>query len=452
MKRYFILAVCAAAVLQSACSGESAFPEATGDSNVRAINTIPTAPAFSFLIEERFIGNVEFATASITNAYDDLDYTFNFEVALAGNTTRTRVASQFLDVVRDKDYTFVISGNIATPTIALWESDRRTWEGDETVFEVRFAHAASSLGDIDVYFSEATDPPTAPVPGAAQGTLAFGEFVPAADFAGGEYILTVTPAGDETTILYQSDPFTPRNATSIVMTVFDSDASDLTPVTVSLVNATDGGSSRLLDSRSQPTLRFFHASIDAGNTDIYVEDPLVTPRVSDHAFKDVTVDFAVPAGDVPLTYTAAGGTGSVLIDVDQPIVAGFRYHVYLLRTSEGEDAVVVSPTDRRAVETLSKLSIANTSTNNPRVDVYIVEADADIEELLPLIVNLPLGTFPASVALTPDSYDIYITVPSEKDVIVGPVRADLVGGDVFDVLIYDNLEPTTVDLELIAPP
>ena len=451
MKRYYTLALFTIAVLLGACSNESAFPNASGKGNVRAINTIATAPAFSFLIEERLLGTIDFGTSSVTNSYDDLEYTFNFEVALLGATRRTRVASQFLDVVKNKDYTFVLSGAIDAPTITLWEADVREWSGEETVFEVRFAHAAPSLGDVDVYLAEATDPPTAPVAGAAQGTLAFGEVIPAADYAGGEYILTVTDQGDETAILFQSDPFTPASQTSIILTVFDGD--DLAPVSVSVVNATGGaGSSRLRDSSVLPTMRFFHASINAGDTDIYVEDPLTTPLVMNHTFPDVTGDLEVPAGDLPVTYTTAGNMGSVLVDVDQTLVAGTHYNLYFIETDAGEDAVILSPRDRRSVETLSKLGFINTSTNYSAVDLYAVEADTTIDEVPPFIASLPLGASPVTVPLIPISYDLYVTAPGEKDVLAGPVRVDLAGGEIRDILIYDNADPATADVVVIAPP
>ena len=452
MKYFSTLAACVIALSLGACSSDSAFPDATGEGNVRAINAITTAPPFSFLIEERLIANVGFGESSTTFSYDDLEYNFNFEVVLAGTTTRTRVATEFLDVERDKDYTFVIGGDIATPTITLWEADVREWAGDETVFEARFAHAAPATGAVDVYLAEATDPPTAPVAGADQGTLTLGETTAAADFAGGEYILTVTAAGDETAILYQSVPFTPSNASSIILTIFDSVANNPVPVTVSQVNASGGGSTRIPDSRSLPPLRFFHASIDGGDTDIYVEDPLDTPLVVNHAFRDVTGDFEVAAGDTPITYTTASNVGSILVERTQTVEQGSQYNIYFIESVAGEDAIIVSITDRRPVETIGKVSFINTATNHSIVDLYVVEADTGIDEALPFIGGLPLGAVAAGVQLSPDSYDAYVTAPLTKDVLAGPVRLDLAGGDVLDALIYDNVDPAIADLVFVTPP
>ena len=462
MKRYLILAACTALVTLGACAGDSKFPEATGEGSVRAINTISTSPAFSFLVEERVVGNVEYRTASITSQYDDLEYTFNFEVALAGDSTRTRVASEFVDVVADKDYTFVISGAIAAPAITLWEGDVRDWSGDETVFEARLAHTAASLDNIDVYLAPAMDPPTPPVAGAAIGTLAFGEILPAADFDEGAYILTVTEAGDETTVLFQSDPFTPAARTSVIVSVFDADANELAPVSVTLINATSGGNSRLVDSTFSPTARFYHASIDLGNVDIYIEDPLGTPVVSDQVFRGVSGDIEVPAGDLPLTYTTAGNMGMVLIDQERIISPGSQTSYYLIKSAAGEDAIVTSNPDRRPIETFARLNIINTSTNHTAVDIYFVQIvppdpdnpppDDPIADVQPLIANLPLGGSPAALPLFEGSYDLYVTVSGTKDVLAGPERLDLLAGDIEEAIIYDNADPAIADLVVIPSP
>jgi len=159
MKRYAILAVCVAAVILGACAGESNLPKATGEGAIRALNAIPASPEMVFLIEERVIGSVTTKSVTATSDYDDLQYTFNFQTLLAGNALRTRVASQPLKVEADKDYTFVVSGALAAPDITIWEADQREWTGTETAFEARMAHAAETLGSVDIYFADAVIPP-----------------------------------------------------------------------------------------------------------------------------------------------------------------------------------------------------------------------------------------------------------------------------------------------------
>jgi len=60
MRNLFFIVVSACALLVSACTGDSDRPVATGEGTIRAMNTIPTAPEFTFLIEERTVGGVAY--------------------------------------------------------------------------------------------------------------------------------------------------------------------------------------------------------------------------------------------------------------------------------------------------------------------------------------------------------------------------------------------------------
>ncbi|MDH3614487.1 MAG: DUF4397 domain-containing protein [Gammaproteobacteria bacterium] len=466
MKHFLYLAVCVALVSLGACSNESALPVAKGEASVRAINAIPASPAFSFLIEERFIGAVEYKSSSNPSRYDDLDYTFNFDVVLAGGLVRTRVASEFLDVEADKDYTFIISGSIAAPVITLWEGDERTWDGAETVFEARFGHTAASVGNIDVYFADAAIPPAL---GSEQGTLAFGEFIPAAEFEAGDYVLTITSTGDPADVLFKSDSITLEERAVVMINVFDSDANDLSPLAVRLFNTVNGGTAALADVNFPPTARFFHASLDYDTVDIYIDDPLTTPLVADHAFRDVTNDLEVPAGALPLTYTTAGNIGSILIDTDRIATAGTRIHYYVVENSAGVDVLVDHFPDRRSVETLVKISIINTAAIGTAVDIYVVPPGTGIDDVTPLLGGVPVGLDPVNFTLVEVDFEdesiifngnqfrdlaagieVYVTPLGEKTLLAGPVPLDVALGDVLEAIIYETIDPTVVDL-VIAP-
>jgi hypothetical protein len=303
MKHFILLAICAAVISLGGCANESKFPEATGKANIRAINAIATSPSFNFLIEERSLGTVDYKIASAPASWDDLEYTFNFQVVLAGNLTPTRVASQILDVEANKDYTFIISGAIASPDITLWESDSREWAGTETVFESQFGHTAASRGAVDVYL--AFDG-VAPVFEERIGTLAFGEVLPVTEFEEGNYVLTVTTAGDVSDVLFVTNPILLSAQSSFLFSIFDADANEFAPVSLALYNLNGGGSSLLADTRSNPTARFFHASKDFGATDIYIDDPITTPFVEAQNFGDVSVERPIPAGLLPLTIDLSG--------------------------------------------------------------------------------------------------------------------------------------------------
>ena len=455
MKRYLLLAVCVAAVLLGACSTESKLPKATGEGTVRAINTIAASPNIFFLIEERQIGTASYQGSSSSSTYDDLSYTFNFEVLLAGDTARTRVASQPLDVEADMDYTFLITGTIAAPVISVWQAAEREWAGTETTFEMRFGHTAVSLADVDAYFAA---PGIVPMLGSELDTLSFGGITAASEYEAGEYVLTITAAGDPTTVLFESDPVTPIAQTAIILSVFDGDENDLSPLAVSLINMSSGGTGSLVDSSYPPTVRYFHASMGFGSinmsaTDIYIDDPATSmPFVADHVFGDVTGDLVVTPGVLSQSYTEAGNVGAPLLDLDSTILSGTRYEHYLVKNTAGDALLISHIPDRRSVETFARVSFLHTAAAQANLDIYVVARDELIDELTPTFPGLPLSILPITIPFNADSYDIYATVTGEKTVLAGPIQLDLAVGDVVNTIIYENVDPNVVDFVFIPLP
>ena len=122
---------------------------------------------------------------------------------LALGEPATRVASEFLKVNADIEYTFLITGDIAAPTISLWEIPVREFDGTGTVFEMRVGHGADVLGSVDVYVGLLG---IAPVLGEQVATLAPGEVSTPMDLSEDDYLITVTAPGDPTTVLYESFP------------------------------------------------------------------------------------------------------------------------------------------------------------------------------------------------------------------------------------------------------
>ena len=449
MKRYLLTALLAAAMGIAGCAKESDLPTPTGEGSVRAINAIPTSPNINFLIEERFLNAIVFKTVSSSSTWDDLDYTFNFEAVLAGDSQATRIASQYVDFVDGTEYTMLLTGALDAPDITLWEWSTREWTGDETVFEIRFGNAAASLGPIDAYV---LDPGSAPALGNQSGTVAFKEISDAQEFEAQEVIIVLTPAGDDSTILFQSKPIRPIAGLSYIVSTFETDANDTGPVSVRLMNTGTGSSGRLVDINSSATGRFFHASINVEAVDIYVDDPLTAPIVAGHAFGDITGDVDIPDGEVPITYTASGNTGAIIVDVDRGILEGGRVNFYLARDPDGDEVLTVAQVDRRSIETQARISIANTAANHPEVDIYLVPAGEVIDERLPTVPSLRTQSLPVSFPVFANDYDIYVTEPDEKTVLLGPEPITLQLGDVVETVIYDTVDPATPDWVIVPPP
>ena len=153
MKRTFLPLACIGTLLLAACTSDSSLPEATGKGSVRAINAIPGSPEVGFLIEERPLGGVRYANSTAPTSYDDLSYNFHFEISYPGEFVFTRVATETVKVEADGDHILMITGDINAPDVTVFNDIVREFGDTDTVFEVRFLHAAATLGDVDVYLS-----------------------------------------------------------------------------------------------------------------------------------------------------------------------------------------------------------------------------------------------------------------------------------------------------------
>jgi len=446
MKRLVIACIAAAAI--SACGGETKLPTATGKGSVMALNAISTSPEIGFLIEERAIGGVTYKANTVPREWDDLDYTFHFEAVIPPQVGTTRVASQFLDVVVDTEYTFLVWGSLAAPTITIWEKPRRTFDGTATVFEMRVGHAAEMLGTVDVYY--ALDGVT-PVLGEQFATLAPGEISGTTDFdSAGSYVLTVTAAGDPGTVLYESAATPLLSNQSVVITIFEGDANDTSPVVSKVINSA-GLSTTLADDRSLPTVRYVHATMALATSDIYDDAPLTNRIVADLAFGDVTGDLDTPVGELPITFTAAGNPGAILYETTLTTFLGTRLNFYM--TIEPDPLIAARQiVDRRSIETIARLTFFHSAINHLSVDLYIVDSGTTIDEVLPRQIQLAYRQQTSAIALAEGSFDVYITTSGEKTILDGPIPFDTVLGGVYEAVLLDRVDPALVEFKFLPAP
>ncbi len=447
MKQTVLLMTLAATALLVACTGESNLPVATGKANVRAINAIITSPNISFKIEERGISDVAYMGVSAQGRYDDLDYTFNFDVFFAGDTTNTRIASLHIDFIADQDYTLLISGTLTSPVITLWESTDRTFVQGDTVFQARFAHTSYTLGAVDYYFAA---PGVAPVTGQQVATLSFGEITGPIDLETGLYVITITTAGDPLDILYTSAESQILAQSDLIITPFDGDADDVAPVIVRALS-TLGTAFSMPDTSFPATVEFLHGSFDLGPSDIYDDEALLSQVTADHGYRDLTAEIPFVAGDYTFRYTPAGDTTVVTLEGNQSVTSGTRYRFVALGAAGvySRASVVLN---RRQVDTLVKLLLFLTSSNFAAVDIYVVDAGEPITDTLPFLSAIPTGQQIPALGLAAGSFDIYVTDVATQDILAGPVQIDVVLGDVVDLVMFDTADPAVLDIEFLPVP
>lgn len=440
-----LLALMLLGVFLAGCT-ESQRPTATGEGTIRGVHAMPTAPGVIFLIEERALGTVSYKGSTGAETFDDLTYDFNFDVRLPGDAESRRLATQSLTVVPDTDYVFALTGSLDDPSIVLWETPERMWNGDETVLEISAGHLAPSVGDLDVYLAA---PGTAPVAGDARGTLSFGDKLEPFEVEAGDYVLTLTTAGDPSDVLFRSTTHGLTERTSITYTVQDADPSITSTVSVQRASR-NGSTSNVADARFPATRRFFHAAHGVTNVDVVADEDFNAPLVANLAFGTLSNDVAVPAGETNFSFTQAGNPGSIVHEEEQTVTRNTRSTTFL--AGGGSELELVTLADnRRPIADLAKLRMTFISQNQEQVDLWLLEAGTDIADTSPNFPNVDTGDNSGYLQLAGGNYELTVTFGDEETVAVGPVPIDLANGDVVELVIIDTADPNVLDVVVYDP-
>ena len=443
MKRILLLLALATGTLLGACTGDSKFPVATGKASVSAINAIHASSIVNFLIEERPLNQINYKEATSSESFDDLDFTFSFDVFFAGDAQPTRIASEHIDFIADQHYTILASGTVAAPTLTVWEWPEREFADTDTVFQARFAHTADSLSAIavDVYFALEG---VAPVAGAEVATLNFGEVSGPLDFEADDYVVIITSSGNPGDIRFTSKPTTVFARDELIVTPFDGDANDTQALVISGLRAL-GGAIPFQDEFAFSTLQFLHASIDMGVSDVFDDVDLTSQILTGHAFQELTADAPIAAGDHDFFYTPTLDTTMVSLETGFTAINGLHFRVIasgIGGTYFGTAALV----NRRSIDTAAKLLYFVPSDNVDFSDLYLIDADAVFADQNPLLTALLSHAVNPAIEIAPGSYDMYITAFQEKEVLAGPFRLDVALGDVVDMVVYDTVDPAVMEI------
>lgn len=430
-----------------ACAEDSSLPSASGKGTIQAINAVVGSPEIAFFIEERELGSVPYRAGSSAARYDDLEYSFNFNARFPGELQTRRIASVPLKVDVDRQYTMVPTGDLAAPDVFVWEGEERSFDENDTVSQLRFAHLAAPLGALDVYLEA---PGTPPVAGNAIGTLAaIGEILPPVDVEAGNYVVTMTAAGDPANIVYQSITVPLTAQIAYTAPLFESDEQDVAPYNLRLISP-GGASANVPDDRFPPTIRFIQTSADLPATDIYGDDLLTNQLVANHEFGDVTGDIPAASGDYSVFYTPAGNPGAVIFEDVFGLSPGTHNQVILHGTA-GNRAAIGYIADRRSVETQARFRVFHGATNHPEVDFYFLEAGQTVTEgTLNSALEYPALTQSATVVA--GSYDLFATTSDSATVIAGPYRLDLALGDAVEILLLDSVDPSAAQFATVPEP
>lgn len=430
------------AILCSGCS-ETRFQAATGSGIVRGVNGSVDSSDVIFRNEEISLGQLAYKSASGGREWDNLSYTFNFDMSLP-NADPIRLASAPVDVVDGMDYTILVAGRTADPSALVWERPIRDWEGTETELEIGFGHANSTLGPVDVYF---LDSGMQPVLGGEAGTVDFGDYIVDAEYPAGDYQIFVTAPNDPATLLYSSSTVTLGGGDSYIGMFLDADPSITGPVSMRIVS-TNGTTVEVSDSRFPPTIQFVNAAFGNGNIDVVVDDDYANPLVSDLPFGTLSADVDAPTVISTFAY-AATGTTTPFLEQDTLVFLGSRSMV-VVAGELGSEGTLQLPSDRRGIDTVGRYRFTHASFNAQSVDLYFLDAGETVDTRPPNLFLVPFGSDSGVSAQFVQTFDVVVTPNGEDTIIAGPVSVAFDTNDVVEIILLDTVDPNVGELLIFS--
>ncbi len=296
-------------------------------------------------------------------------------------------------------------------------------------------HGASEAPAVDVYVTTPGADLTATAP---LGSFSYKESLGPVEVAAGDYQIRVTLAGDPTAVVYDTGTLTLNDGDDLLLSAVNNTVGENTTLMqaspISLAILTGSGSAEVLDEATPARLRVVHASADAPNVDVIVDNAVTL--VSDLAFPDATPFVPVDPATYNVKVAATGNASAVVIDADLTLDGGVTYDVLAVNELAAIEPLVLTD-DYRSVITEAKVRIIHASPTAQDVDIYVTEQGADITNLEPTLAGVPFKANTGFLSLAAGAYDVTVTPAGSKTPAIGPAPIAINAGGIYTAIARD---------------
>lgn len=403
-------------------------PAVQGNASVQILHASPDAPAVNIRVSSTEINDVDYKTGTGILSLPNNVYTVQVDGILPDGTT-TVIGPVQLPFAANMRYSVLAIGDVANISALVLEQPDTAVPAGST--RLRVVHGAPLAGPVDVYVTAPNADLSASAP---VGTFDFGGDLGPVDVTAGDYQIRVTVAGDPTALAFDSGTVALTDGANLLITAVENTLTGPAPVSLVLQDGT--GSSELLDVRTSADVRVVHASPDAPDVDIVVDDDFANPLVPGLAFPEFTPFVSVPPATYNIKVTDAATQSVIAIDVDLDLMAGTRYNVLAV-----DNLVSIEPLlaidDPRPVATESKVRIIHAAPAAGDVDIYVTAPQTDINTVDATLSDIPFQANTGFLSLLPGDYEVTVTTAGSKTAAIGPAAISIAGGGVYTAVARD---------------
>ena len=422
LKRLTSFGFLALIILSVGCSDDNnnaTIPD--NSASVRVLHGSPDAPNVDVLVD----GQVVLSDVTYTAASQFLSIVSgnrNVKVNVAG--TSTTVIDANINFATDS-FTTIIATDFVAQIAALVLPDEGS-PATGNFLRIRVVHSSPSAPAVDVYVTA----PGADI-NATPPTLTNVVFKDVSDFleiTEGNYQIRITATGSITPVFDSGS--VALDAGSVLTAVALDATGGASPVTlIVLTNDPTTPSLEIPDNRSR--LRAVHASPDAPNVDISVDNSVA---LADVAFKEFLDYTAVQAGDRNIKVNVTG-TATSVIDVTPTLVGGTDYTVLAINFVAAIEPLLLTDDNRLPTPGNVRVRVVHASPDAPNVDVLV---DGEI-----VLTNIAFREFSAYLEVPAGARNIKVNATGTATTVIDetPTLAD---GSVYTVIAINdlaNIEP-----------
>jgi hypothetical protein len=399
-------------------------------SDIQIIHASPNAPKVNLILDGTTIAeNVDYLQAIELTQIEAGSHTAEVKAILPDGTTIDAFDAVTADFTADTIYTVLAVNNLdSIEALVLTRPDVAVTSGS---VRLQIVHASPDAPMVDVY---ATAPDADLSQAAPLVTAEFKDSLDATEVPAGDYQIRITVAGDSAAVVYDSGTLSLADQSDLVVAAVPNTGPGSQPVNLLVISPE--GASLVVDKSTPAAVRVIHASPDAPAVDIVANDDFAAPLIPNLLFSEFVGYVNLPADDYNIKVVPTGVTTPVVIDADLSLAAGMAYNVIAANTLASIEALVVTA-DNRRVATEAKLRIIHASPTAQDVDIYLVEAGADITSMAATLSDIPFLADTNFLSVAEGNYDVIVTVAGSKDPAIGPAPVTLNANGIYTIIARD---------------
>jgi Domain of unknown function (DUF4397) len=184
---------------------------------------------------------------------------------------------------------------------------------------------------------------------------------------------------------------------------------------------------------SQARVRVVHASPDAPNVDVLLDDAKV---LSDVPYLTSSAYLETSEGDHNLKVNAAG-TATTAIDADVTLADGTDYTVIASDLVAEITPIVLEDNNTAPAAGNARVRAIHGAPSAPAVDIYVTAPGADLEAATPVLTGVAFGDVADYLEVPAGEYQVRVTVTGTKIVAIDSGALTLESGQVRTAIAVD---------------